>query len=80
VSAQLALTFADHRRLGAQLAKVRDATVGRGWLTLAAIEAATGAPQASVSARLRELRARGFLVETRRSAPDSGLYVYRVSR
>ena len=77
---QLALVFADKVRLGHQLILVRDATLNRGWMTLAAIEAATGAPQASVSARLRELRARGFLVERRRTAPESGLFVYRVSR
>lgn len=75
---QMALTFTDRKRLGRQLLLVKGVVVGAGWLTLTRIAALTGAPEASVSARLRELRSIGFTVERQRSAPESGLWLYRI--
>jgi hypothetical protein len=53
------------------------------WRTLGEISFATGDPQASVSARLRDLRKErngSHLVERRhRGEPRSGLYEYRLS-
>ena len=70
------LTEGDHARLGAQQAAVLRSTVGRGWLTLRAVAEATGAPEASVSARLRQARGQGYGVERRR---EGALYLYRVT-
>lgn len=67
----------DGRRLGAQLQRVHDFVVGRGWTTLGEISKNTNSPQASVSARLRDLRHMGFLVETEFVA--KGLHKYRVT-
>jgi hypothetical protein len=57
------------RRGGPQLAAVRAALAGGDWLSLRELAAASGAPQQSVSSRLRDLRKRMFgshLVERRR--------------
>jgi len=73
------LTAADERRLSKQLEAVKRLMLDGRWRTLAHIALATGAPQASVSARLRDLRKEafgGFKVE-RRSC-GAGLYEYRV--
>ena len=48
------------------------------WHTLAEISAATGDPQASVSARLRSIRKSGHTVERRHVI--NGLHEYRVSQ
>lgn len=48
---------------GTQLAKVLDLTLGQGSWTLSGIAAATGASEASASARLRDIRAAGYTVE-----------------
>ena len=50
------LIKSDHARLGKQLALVREAMAGGAWMTLATLSAYTGAPEASVSARVRDLR------------------------
>jgi len=53
------------------------------WVTLAGIEALTGHPQASISARLRDFRKPrfgGYLVERRRRGGKGGTWEYRVSR
>lgn len=71
-------TTEDRTRLGRQLEAVRAFMEGRGWQTLAGIREATGFPEASISARLRELRAEGYVVERRREG--RGLWRYRVSR
>jgi hypothetical protein len=67
----------DTFRLKGQLAKVyafmREVN---GWTTLAAISAATGAPESSASARIRDLRGLGMTVERRYQA--RGLHVYRL--
>ncbi len=69
----------DHDRLASQLTDVRDTMLDGVWRTLALIEAMTGHPQASVSARLRDLRKLkfgGYTVERR--YVQAGLYEYRV--
>lgn len=71
------LTASDHARLGAQQAAVLAFCLGRGFVSLAEIEAATGAPQASASARLRTARSMGYSVERRR---EGNRYLYRVTR
>ena len=69
----------DRERLGHQLGAVADFMRGGGWHTLAEISAATGAPEASASARLRDLRRAGFVVERRRRGDARrGLHEYRL--
>jgi hypothetical protein len=72
----------DHARLTNQLALVRDYMLRHGeWRTLREIHAATGAPEASISARLRDLRHLkhgAFTMESRRRS--KGLWEYRVTR
>ena len=46
----------DHQRLGAQLTRVADALSNGQWWTLAQLHRQTGDPEASISARLRDLR------------------------
>lgn len=73
----------DHKRLGAQMGAVR-ALMGDGaWRTLREISLALGEPEASISARLRDLRKVKFGALTvelrRRGEPAEGLFEYRVS-
>lgn len=68
----------DGARLADQARRVLAATLDLGWLTLAEISAAALAPEASVSARLRDLRASGFVVD--RKYIRRGLCRYRVTR
>jgi hypothetical protein len=72
----------DHERLSGQLKRVHDVMADGAWRTLAQLAAAVAAPEASVSARLRDLRKPefgGFHVEHRREgAPGSGLWSYRL--
>ena len=51
-----ALSHEDMKRIGKQRAAVRDFMAPGEWRTLAEIEDATGHPQASISARLRDFR------------------------
>jgi len=70
----------DGSRLTRQAERVKALMADGQWRTLAQISEATGDPQASVSARLRDLRKRrngGHTVE-RRHLGD-GLYEYRVA-
>lgn len=70
----------DHARLGSQLQGVYEVLKRGGWHTLASLATAVGGTEASVSARLRDLRKDkfgGFTVERRRVA-DSGLHEYRL--
>ena len=70
----------DAARLVPQLERVRNLMADGGWRTLEEISRAAGAPQASVSARLRDLRKEkfgGFRVETRRRL--GGTWESRVS-
>jgi hypothetical protein len=50
----------DHERLGAQLLRVARVMADGAWHTLRGISGLTGDPEASVSARLRDLRKRKF--------------------
>lgn len=74
----------DGKRLGRQLDRVRDFLIrhrGR-WFTLRYLSGELGYPEASVSARLRDLRKERFgeyPVERRRCAPGSGTWEYRLA-
>lgn len=74
----------DETRLARQLGAVRALMVDGVWRTLAEIAAITGEPEASISARLRDLRKAKFgswQVERRaRGDRGRGLFEYRVSR
>ena len=72
----------DGSRLGAQLAAVRSLMSDGRWRTLREISEATGASEASASARLRDLRKRKFgareVLRRRVGDPKAGLFEYRV--
>lgn len=59
-------------------AAVRDFMSDGSWRTLYVIAHFTGAPEASASARLRDLRRAGYTVVRRRTAGMRGLWEYRV--
>lgn len=67
----------DGKRLAAQAKRVLAATLNRGWRKLSDIAQETGAPEASVSARLRDIRRAGFKVE--RQYQERGLWIYEVT-
>lgn len=72
----------DGSRLRAQLAKVRSFMFRHAWVTLAQISEHVGAPEASCSARLRDLRKQefgGYEVQRRRVEGQRGLFEYRLS-
>lgn len=69
----------DRDRLFAQLGRVRVVFSDHAWHTLAEVSALTGDPQASISARIRDLRKAKFgaaIVERRYI--DRGLWEYRL--
>lgn len=72
----------DYNRLNGQQRAVFEALRRGGWWTLAEIGEATGHPEASVSARIRDLRKPqygGLEVHRRhRGAPADGLYEYQL--
>lgn len=71
----------DGPRLTTQLRQVRDFMLDGGWYALNIISSATGFPEASVSARLRDLRKAkhgGYQVQRRRVQECRGLFEYRV--
>ena len=77
----------DRDRLGRQLRATLHLMRDGHWHTLEDLSVAVGAllnapaPEASVSARLRDLRKEkfgGWVVERRRFRPGSGLYEYRL--
>lgn len=68
----------DFERLAAQARKVADALSDFEWHTLAWLSEQTGAPEASVSARIRGLRKAGF--STERRYVEGGLHEYRLIR
>jgi predicted transcriptional regulator len=72
----------DHDRLKRQLGRVWDCMKDGCWRTLSEIEAVTGDPQASVSARLRDLRKEQFgaYLVSRRRKDGRGTWEYRVLR
>lgn len=72
----------DNKRLSKQLDNVRDYMLRvSAWRSLSQIAEDTGFPEASVSARLRDLRKAkfgGFNVERMRVKDGNGLHVYRI--
>ena len=69
----------DGDRLHAQLVKVFHAMKDGEWRTLAGISSETGAPEASVSARLRDLRKEKFGGhDVQRRFVRRGLFEYRL--
>jgi hypothetical protein len=74
----------DGERLGAQARQVWSLMRDGAWRTLRDIATAIGAPEASVSARLRDFRKDkwgGMVVERRRRGEETrGLWEYRVIR
>ena len=69
----------DGPRLGVQLAQVASLMRAGQWRTIYEIAHATGCPEQSVSARLRDLRkplSGGYTVERRRVS--AGVFQYRV--
>lgn len=68
----------DFARLNAQQAAVWAVVKDGCWHTLAEIAQATGHPEASISARLRDFRGMGCTVE--RDYVERGLWRYRATR
>jgi hypothetical protein len=71
----------DHARIAKQRERVMWLMRDGYWRTLAEIEAATGYPQASISARLRDFRKARFGSHTvlrRRAAEGGGTWEYRL--
>jgi len=69
----------DLERLSNQVGRTFSAMLDRGWLTLGEIAAMTRDPEASISARLRDLRKPrfgGYVIERRRRTV--GLWEYRM--
>jgi len=81
---QFDLTPADHARIASQRAAVLAFMRAGRWRTLAEISHATGAPEASVSARLRDFRKPeigGWTVNKRRKFNSwSGSWEYQMVR
>ena len=74
------LTESDLPRLEKQLPLVGAYMSDHQWHTLEAGSRATGIPEASFSARLRDLRAAGNRVERKRvNGPMRGLHAYRLA-
>ena len=78
-------TFApvkDAARLTTQMLKVHSLMADGEWRTLREISNAVGAPEASVSARLRDWRKErnGGLTVDRRRRGDGGLFEYRIAQ
>ena len=72
----------DEERLSRQIIRVRSIMLDGQWRTLAEIAAITGDPQASISARLRDLRKRKFgsyiVNRRRRGLKKHGLFEYQL--
>ena len=70
-------------RLGAQMMRVYSTMRDRQWRTLAEISAITDDPEASISARLRDLRKERFgehaVERRRRGHAEKGLHEYRLT-
>jgi len=70
----------DHDRLNAQLRRVLARLQDRAWHTLGDLSSATGDPEASVSARLRDLRKEKFGAHViERQYLSDGLWQYRMN-
>ena len=73
----------DHDRLTKQIGRVYDLMIDGKWRTLHQISEATGDPESSVSARLRDLRKDrfgGYQVSRQRSEPSTGTWLYMLKR
>jgi hypothetical protein len=74
----------DLARLNAQTLRVWSALQTDQWLTLRELETLTGDPQASISARLRDLRKRRFgshiVLRRRRDDGRRGIHEYKLDR
>jgi hypothetical protein len=73
----------DGSRLRRQLNSVRTLMWDEQWRTLSQIALGLGYPEASISARLRDLRKPkfgGYVVERKRATDQSGLFLYRLVR
>ena len=70
----------DIPRLSRQCQAVWNVVKGGEWFALYQIGMKSLAPEASASARLRDLRALGFKVERKRLKEGGGLWLYRVTR
>lgn len=71
----------DNPRLSGQLEKIKFLMGDGYWRSLSEISRVIGAPEASVSAQLRNLRKPrfgGYKIE--RKYVDNGLYLYRISK
>lgn len=72
----------DQKRLRGQIERIYRLLQDGEWRTLGEIEAATGDPQASISAQIRHLRKRRFgshAIEKRRRGDETrGLWEYRL--
>lgn len=76
------LPAADAARLGAQLRRVIACMSDGEWHTLTEISAATGDPEASISARLRDMRRAdcgGYTIDDRLRGTSRALHEYRAS-
>ncbi len=73
----------DYERLNGQMRLVYWAMSDQRWHTLSDIAVETGFPEASISARLRDLRKKrfgGFTIERERHPKIKGLFLYRLTR
>lgn len=68
----------DEVRLTRLLDRVRDLMSDGHWRMLSNIQAYCGGSEASVSARLRDLRKEGLRVERMRIQGKNGVWIYRV--
>lgn len=71
-------TARDRIRVAHQRADVMKAMSDGNWHTLRELARDLGHPEASISARLRELRSYGRIIEKQRARADSGLWLYRM--
>lgn len=68
----------DYERLSAQAKRVAEVMISGEWKTLSEIRQETGDPEASISARLRDIRAAGIEVE--KEYVTRGLWRYRITK
>lgn len=76
---QLALSFEDRKRIGRQLAAVRDLMLDGRWRTVQEIARVVPGAETALSARVRDLKnVLGLKTASRRVRPGSGLWEFRV--
>jgi|2_EtaG_2_1085320.scaffolds.fasta_scaffold28548_1 hypothetical protein len=72
----------DRDRLNKQARAIYDCMANGTWWTLSGLRHFTGHPEASISARIRDLRKQrfgGFRVERRRQREGGGIWEYRLA-